>query len=129
MQIRVDRRGQGGKKVFRPRILAHTDEQGYASVVFHLASFPLRLAHFFSWPGYGGPDRSTGWWTSQGARSGATLKDTMVQAGQASEKAALIYQQSDLERQQEVASGLALVRAARDKPAQKSSGADLVRDA
>ncbi|MGW7487171.1 tyrosine-type recombinase/integrase [Streptomyces sp. NPDC054786] len=63
-------------------------------------------------------------------RSGATLKDTMVRAGQSSEKAALIYQHSDLERQQEVASGLdALVRAARDKPAQKPSGADLVRDA
>lgn len=39
-------------------------------------------------------------------RSGATLKDTMVRAGQSSEKAALIYQHSDEERQQEVASGL-----------------------
>jgi len=39
-------------------------------------------------------------------RSGATLKDTMVRAGQSSEKAALIYQHSDAERQQEVASGL-----------------------
>lgn len=46
-------------------------------------------------------------------RSGATLKDTMVPAGQSSEKAALIYQHSDVERQQEVASGLdQLVRAA-----------------
>ncbi|MFK0260592.1 tyrosine-type recombinase/integrase [Streptomyces angustmyceticus] len=67
-------------------------------------------------------------------RSGATLKDTMVRAGQSSEKAALIYQHSDLERQQEVASGLDdLVRAARSKARQKSSGepsgADLVRDA
>jgi integrase len=63
-------------------------------------------------------------------RSGATLKDTMVRAGQSSEKAALIYQHSDLERQQEVASGLDdLVRAARSKPAQGPSGADLVRDA
>lgn len=39
-------------------------------------------------------------------RSGATLKDTMVRAGQASEKAALIYQHPDHERQKEVASGL-----------------------
>lgn len=39
-------------------------------------------------------------------RSGATLKDTMVRAGQSSEKAALIYQHSDLDRQQEVAGGL-----------------------
>ncbi|MFI0785719.1 tyrosine-type recombinase/integrase [Streptomyces lydicus] len=67
-------------------------------------------------------------------RSGATLKDTMVRAGQSSEKAALIYQHSDLERQQEVASGLdGLVRAARSKarqePSGEPSGADLVRDA
>ncbi|MEW9517793.1 tyrosine-type recombinase/integrase [Streptomyces tubercidicus] len=66
-------------------------------------------------------------------RSGATLKDTMVRAGQSSEKAALIYQHSDLERQQEVASGLDdLVRAARSKASkarQKPSGADLVQDA
>lgn len=39
-------------------------------------------------------------------RSGATLKDAMVRAGQSSEKAALIYQYSDRERQQEVACGL-----------------------
>ncbi|WP_206515746.1 tyrosine-type recombinase/integrase [Streptomyces sp. S063] len=62
-------------------------------------------------------------------RSGATLKDTMVRAGQSSEKAALIYQHSDLERQQEVASGLDdLVRTARKKADQRPSGADLVRD-
>ncbi|MFH9496235.1 tyrosine-type recombinase/integrase [Streptomyces globisporus] len=61
-------------------------------------------------------------------RSGATLKDTMVRAGQSSEKAALIYQHSDLERQQEVASGLDdLVRSARKKADQGPSGADLVR--
>ncbi|WP_371632968.1 tyrosine-type recombinase/integrase [Streptomyces sp. NBC_01259] len=61
-------------------------------------------------------------------RSGATLKDTMVRAGQSSEKAALIYQHSDLERQQEVASGLDdLVRSARKKADQVPSGADLVR--
>jgi integrase len=63
-------------------------------------------------------------------RSGATLKDTMVRAGQSSEKAALIYQHSDLDRQQEVASGLdQLVRAARQKGKEKPSGADLVRGA
>ena len=40
----------------------------------------------------------------------------MVRAGQSSEKAALIYQHSDDERQQEVAEGIdARVRAARDK--------------
>ncbi|PGH49547.1 site-specific integrase [Streptomyces sp. Ru87] len=47
-------------------------------------------------------------------QSGATLKDTMVRAGQSSEKAALIYQHSDDERQQEVAEGIdAKVRMAR----------------
>ncbi|MET8439160.1 tyrosine-type recombinase/integrase [Streptomyces sp900116325] len=62
-------------------------------------------------------------------RSGATLKDTMVRAGQSSEKAALIYQHSDLERQQEAANGLDnLVRSARKKADQGPSGADLVRD-
>ncbi|MFG3117860.1 tyrosine-type recombinase/integrase [Streptomyces sp. NPDC048197] len=51
-------------------------------------------------------------------QSGATLKDTMVRAGQSSEKAALIYQHSDDERQQEVAEGIdAKVRAARHKAA------------
>ncbi len=39
-------------------------------------------------------------------RSGAALKDTMVRAGQSSEKAALIYQHSDDDRQREVAVGL-----------------------
>jgi integrase len=49
-------------------------------------------------------------------RSGATLKDTMVRAGQSSEKAALIYQHSDDDRQQEVAAGLdATVRRARQE--------------
>jgi hypothetical protein len=63
-------------------------------------------------------------------RSGATLKDTMVRAGQSSEKAALIYQHSDLERQQEVASGLdELARAARQKGDEGPSGADLVQGA
>ncbi|RPK93947.1 hypothetical protein EES46_03825 [Streptomyces sp. ADI98-10] len=51
----------------------------------------------------------------------------MARAGQSSEKAALIYQHSDRERQQEVAD--ALVRAARAKAKEKPSGADLVRDA
>ncbi|GGW24170.1 hypothetical protein GCM10010339_93960 [Streptomyces alanosinicus] len=36
-------------------------------------------------------------------RSGATLKDTMVHAGQSSEKAAMIYQHSDDERQRTAA--------------------------
>ncbi|GAA4796787.1 tyrosine-type recombinase/integrase [Streptomyces ziwulingensis] len=66
-------------------------------------------------------------------RSGATLKDTMVRAGQSSEKAALIYQHSDEERQQEVAAGLdATVRKARaaatGKPPAGPSGTDLARD-
>lgn len=66
-------------------------------------------------------------------RSGATLKDTMVRAGQSSEKAALIYQHSDHERQKEVAGGLdGMVRAARQKAAEQagqgSSGAQVVRD-
>ncbi|MGY5009644.1 tyrosine-type recombinase/integrase [Streptomyces sp. 900105755] len=39
-------------------------------------------------------------------RSGATLKNTMVRAGQSSEKAAMIYQHSGHDRQQEVAAGL-----------------------
>lgn len=52
-----------------------------------------------------------------------------VRAGQSSEKAALICQHSDLERQQAVASGLDdLVRSAREKAVEKPSGADLVRD-
>ncbi|KAF3466534.1 tyrosine-type recombinase/integrase [Streptomyces sp. Tu 3180] len=65
-------------------------------------------------------------------RSGATLKDTMVRAGQSSEKAALIYQHSDDERQEEVAAGLdATVRRARAaaarKAAEERSGTDLAR--
>jgi len=65
-------------------------------------------------------------------RSGATLKDTMVRAGRSSEKAALIYQHSDDDRQQEVAPGLdatvrkagaAAARRAPDKP----SGTNLAR--
>ncbi|MFD9499680.1 tyrosine-type recombinase/integrase [Streptomyces sp. NPDC060035] len=67
-------------------------------------------------------------------RSGATLKDTMVRAGQSSEKAALIYQHSDHERQREVASGLdKMVRAARvkgsEQPKDGQGGAEVVRDA
>ena len=61
----------------------------------------------------------------------------MVRAGQSSEKAALIYQHSDDERQEEVAAGLdATVRKARDaarerqreKGADKPSGTNLARD-
>lgn len=49
-------------------------------------------------------------------QSGATLKDTMVRAGQSTAKAALIYQHSDDDRQQEVADGIdAKVRDARQK--------------
>ncbi len=66
-------------------------------------------------------------------RSGATLKDTMVRAGQSSEKAALIYQHSDDERQEEVTAGLdATVRKARAAAAQRApdklSGTNLARD-
>ncbi|WP_432252765.1 tyrosine-type recombinase/integrase [Streptomyces sp. HNM1019] len=67
-------------------------------------------------------------------QSGATLKDTMVRAGQSSTRAALIYQHSPLERQKEVAAGIdALVRADRQNGVEqggaKPSGADLVQDA
>ncbi|MFJ8696381.1 tyrosine-type recombinase/integrase [Streptomyces roseolilacinus] len=58
-------------------------------------------------------------------RSGATLKDTMVRAGQSTEKAALIYQHSDHERQREVAAGLdRLVQREREK----ASGTQRARD-
>ncbi|MFJ3998625.1 tyrosine-type recombinase/integrase [Streptomyces parvus] len=67
-------------------------------------------------------------------RSGATLKDTMVRAGQSTEKAALIYQHSDHERQKEVAGGLdRMVRKARDKAREErekgSGGAEVVQGA
>ncbi|MFJ1613874.1 tyrosine-type recombinase/integrase [Streptomyces sp. NPDC088251] len=67
-------------------------------------------------------------------RSGATLKDTMVRAGQSTEKAALIYQHSDHERQKEVAGGLdRMVQAAREKARKQqqkgAGGAEVVRDA
>ncbi|MGW2226618.1 tyrosine-type recombinase/integrase [Streptomyces formicae] len=56
-------------------------------------------------------------------RSGATLKDTMVRAGQSSEKAALGYQHSEDERQEEVAGMLhRTVRKARQTGAEKESG-------
>lgn len=73
-------------------------------------------------------------------RSGVTLKDTMVRAGQSSEKAALIYQHSDDDRQQEVAAGLdATARKARQEaaavpeqttsaPDDQRSGKNLARD-
>ncbi|WP_031072360.1 tyrosine-type recombinase/integrase [Streptomyces sp. NRRL S-118] len=65
-------------------------------------------------------------------RAGATLKDTMVRAGQSTEKAALIYQHSDHERQKEVAEGLhRLVETARKKVAdqrgQGQGGAEVVQ--
>ncbi|MGW8993054.1 tyrosine-type recombinase/integrase [Streptomyces zhihengii] len=53
-------------------------------------------------------------------QSGATLKDTMVRAGQSSERAAMIYQHSNDARQQEVAGGIdAKVRGARQRVAAK----------
>lgn len=56
-------------------------------------------------------------------QSGATLKDTMVRAGQSSEKAALIYQHSNHERQMEVAAGIdARVRADRRRAADEAAG-------
>ncbi|GLV80054.1 tyrosine-type recombinase/integrase [Streptomyces hygroscopicus] len=70
-------------------------------------------------------------------QSGATLKDTMVRAGQSSTRAALIYQHSTLERQKEVAAGID-ARVAADRQAAKeaaekrddqASGTDLARDA
>ncbi|MFZ3595566.1 tyrosine-type recombinase/integrase [Streptomyces sp. BH104] len=66
-------------------------------------------------------------------RSGATLKDTMVRAGQSSEKAAMIYQHSEEARQQEVAGMLdRSVRRARKavarKPDDQASGTDVARD-
>ncbi|MET7785104.1 tyrosine-type recombinase/integrase [Streptomyces sp900116325] len=62
-------------------------------------------------------------------RSGATLKDTMVRAGQSTERAALIYQHSDLDRQREVAAGLdQLVRARREAADDQASGTDMARD-
>ncbi|MFJ1912663.1 tyrosine-type recombinase/integrase [Streptomyces sp. NPDC088147] len=75
------------------------------------------------------------------AQSGGTLKDVMVRAGQSSEKAALIYQHSPMDRQKEVAQGLdARLRAARKDAASNrgdgrpnsdsdSSGASVVRHA
>ncbi|MGW7518728.1 tyrosine-type recombinase/integrase [Streptomyces sp. NPDC054796] len=67
-------------------------------------------------------------------RSGATLKDTMVRAGQSSEKAALIYQHSDDDRQIEVAAGLeSMIQKEREKArksrADHEGGAEVVRDA
>lgn len=62
-------------------------------------------------------------------QSGGTLKDAMVRAGQSSERAALIYQHSTLERQREVAAGLdERVRAERrDSAGSDPSGAEAVR--
>lgn len=59
-------------------------------------------------------------------QSGATLKDTMVRAGQSSEKAALIYQHSDDERQQEVAEGIdAKVRQRRRQTAERVAASEV----
>ncbi|MFE0458117.1 tyrosine-type recombinase/integrase [Kitasatospora sp. NPDC058965] len=61
-------------------------------------------------------------------RSGATLKDTMVRAGQSSERAAMIYQHSDLDRQREIAAALDARVQAHRTAAREASGADLVQD-
>lgn len=58
----------------------------------------------------------------------------MVRAGQSTERAALIYQHSDTERQKEVADGIdAHVRAARlraqEEQAKQRSGTERARDA
>ncbi|MEV0090203.1 tyrosine-type recombinase/integrase [Streptomyces sp. NPDC050738] len=66
-------------------------------------------------------------------RSGATLKDTMVRAGQSSEKAAMIYQHSDQERQKVVAAGLdKMIQTERakqkDTSHDRASGTERARD-
>ncbi|MGK5532109.1 tyrosine-type recombinase/integrase [Streptomyces sp. URMC 129] len=60
-------------------------------------------------------------------QSGATLKDTMVRAGQSSEKAAMIYQHSNHERQREVAAGIN-ARVEAQRAAAGASGTDLARE-
>ncbi|MDF9814581.1 tyrosine-type recombinase/integrase [Streptomyces sp. SPB162] len=66
-------------------------------------------------------------------QSDATLKDTMVRAGQSSERAAMIYQHSDRERRIEVADGIdARVRAKRRAAAadpERPSGTQRARNA
>lgn len=53
----------------------------------------------------------------------------MVRAGQSTERAALIYQHSDTDRQREVAAGLdQLVRARRTAAESQASGTDVARD-
>lgn len=60
-------------------------------------------------------------------RSGATLKDTMVRAGQSTERAALIYQHSDTDR--EVAADLDQPVRARCAAAESQTpGTDVARD-
>lgn len=54
----------------------------------------------------------------------------MVRAGQSTERAALIHQHSDLERQREVAAGLdQLVRVWCEAVDDQASGTDMARDA
>ena len=58
-------------------------------------------------------------------QSGATLKDTMVRAGQSTERAALIYQHSNRQRQQEIAEALdAKVRSERGSAARGGHAED-----
>jgi integrase len=64
---------------------------------------------------------------------GATLKETIVRAGQSTERAALIYQHSDRTHQREIADALnTRVQAERGRtgavPDDGASGADLVQD-
>ncbi|MEU3917848.1 hypothetical protein [Streptomyces sp. NPDC029004] len=88
-------------------------------------------------PGWGQPGEDKGRPAAGGCgarRACATLKDTMVRAGQSSERAALTYQHSNQERQREVAGGIdARVRAEREKatdvPDDQASGTQRARDA
>lgn len=58
-------------------------------------------------------------------QAGATLKDIMVRAGQSTERAALIYQHSNLQRQREIADALdAKVRAEREAATRQAHDED-----
>jgi hypothetical protein len=87
---------------FRPQVGKGSTEGGTAGQLPRLRSSPHR--------------------TPCATQSGATLKDTMVRAGQSSERAALIHQHSNLDRQKEVAAALDdRVRAQREA-AREASG-------
>ncbi|MBB1246543.1 integrase [Streptomyces durbertensis] len=85
------------------------------------------------WPGAPRSDlRHTG--HTLATQSGATLKDAMVRAGQSSERAALIYQHSNRQRQREIANALdGKVREEREaetrkRQAQSPSGTERARE-